>query len=78
MAGTTGLESAASAHEMMGHYGIASTMRYLRPQEHAHTRAKINELHALKGETRFVLFCRVVGCNTEAGNQPVRSLAMHS
>ena len=27
---------------MMGHSDLASTMRYLKPQEHAHTQAKIN------------------------------------
>jgi integrase len=33
-----------TVQQMMGHSDIASTMRYLRPQEHAHTQAKINSI----------------------------------
>jgi integrase len=32
---------------MMGHSDLASTMRYLRPQEHAHTQSKINSIRWL-------------------------------
>jgi integrase len=33
-----------TVQQMMGHSDIASTMRYLRPQEHAHTQSKINSI----------------------------------
>jgi integrase len=33
-----------TVQQMMGHSDIASTMRYLRPQEHSHTQTKINSI----------------------------------
>jgi hypothetical protein len=37
-----------TVRQMMGHSDIASAMRYLRPQEHAHTQAKINSIQWTK------------------------------